>query len=155
MKLSVTKLVTKDNYQAFLDNLDLENISKLTLVKLSNSDLEIPGYELVEVDFEHKNELRNISISLAGDCDYSVYFPENVVPSFYFYKTMQDIDDSNFSAIICDFYSLVNGKDAILNVQVIGDVIVRKIDQSDNPFDLSKCVGVIHYVPQALFTVYE
>ena len=129
---------------------------KVTLFFDNGSDTTQGSYGednffLVGLDFEERNEALKISVNtgLKKECDAILFFDkrsfpkENVVD-----KLFSPMEDGNIFATVCDY--TVNDVPMIQNSPVVA---CRRLEKTDNLFDLTKCQGIVKYIPLDLYHV--
>lgn len=105
----------------------------------------------IGLDFEDRNEALNISVKAAAEkqCDAILFFNKQCFPKKDVVdKLFSPMEDSNIFATISD-YTI----DDALMIQNNPIVACRRLEKTDDLFDLSKCQGIVKYIPLDLYHV--
>ena len=108
-------------------------------------------FSFIGLDFEDRNEALNISVEAAvqKQCDAILFFNKQSFPKKDVVdKLFSPMEDSNIFATISD-YTI----DDVLMVQNNPIVTCRRLEKTDDLFDLSKCEGIVKYIPLDLYHV--
>ena len=109
------------------------------------------NFTFIGLDFEDRNEAPNISIKKAmqDKCDALIFFNRNAFPKEDIVnKLFSPMEDPNIFATFSD-YTIDN----ILMIQNNPTVICRRLENSEDLYDLSKCEGIVKYIPLNLYNV--
>ena len=109
------------------------------------------NFIFISLDFEDRNEAPNISIKKAmqDKCDALIFFNRNAFPKEDIVnKLFSPMKDPNIFATFSD-YTIDN----ILMIQNNPTVICRRLENSEYLHDLSKCEGIVKYIPLNLYNV--
>ena len=112
---------------------------------------EEDDFSFIGLDFEERNEALNISVKAAVEkqCDAILFFNKQCFPKTDVVdKLFSPMEDSNIFATISD-YTI----DDVLMVQNNPVVTCRRLEKTDNLFDLTKCQGIVKYIPLDLYHV--
>ena len=105
----------------------------------------------IGLDFEERNEAFNIAVKTAIEkqCIAILFFNKQCFPKKDVVdKLFSPMKDSNIFATISDYTV-----DDILMVQNNPIVTCRRLEKTDDLFDLSKCQGIVKYIPLDLYHV--
>ena len=108
-------------------------------------------FAFIGLDFEERNEALNIAVNNAfqKQCDAILFFNKQSFPKKDVVdKLFSPMEDSNIFATISD-YTI----DGILMVQNNPVVACRRLEKTNDLFDLSKCQGIVKYIPLDLYHV--
>tara|TARA_A100001515_G_scaffold136441_1_gene128192 strand:- start:241 stop:732 length:492 start_codon:yes stop_codon:yes gene_type:complete len=108
-------------------------------------------FSFIGLDFEERNEALNISVRSAVEkqCDAILFFNKQSFPKKQIVdKLFSPMEDENIFATISD-YTI----DDVLMVQNNPVVTCRRLEKTDNLFDLTKCQGIVKYIPLDLYHV--
>jgi len=108
-------------------------------------------FVFVNLDFEERNEALSITVRTAirEKCDAIIFFNRESFPKEDIVnKLASPLEDENIFATISD-YTI----DDTLMVQNTPVVICRRIENCEDLYDLSKCQGIVKYIPLDLYNV--
>jgi uncharacterized protein YukJ len=108
-------------------------------------------FSFIGLDFEDRNEALNISVKAAVEkqCDAILFFNKQCFPKKDVVdKLFSPMKDANIFATVCD-YTI----DDVLMIQNNPIVACRRLEKTDDLFDLSKCQGIVKYIPLDLYHV--
>jgi len=108
-------------------------------------------FSFIGLDFEDRNEALKISVRAAVEkqCDAILFFNKQSFPKKDVVdKLFSPMEDGNIFATVCDYTV-----DGILMIQNNPIVTCRRLEKTDNLFDLSKCQGIVKYIPLDLYYV--
>ena len=108
-------------------------------------------FSFIGLDFEERNGALNIAVNTAfqKQCDAILFFNKQSFPKKDVVdKLFSPMEDSNIFATISD-YTI----DGILMVQNNPVVACRRLEKTNDLFDLSKCQGIVKYIPLDLYHV--
>ena len=109
------------------------------------------NFTFIGLDFEDRNEALNISVNKAmqDKCDALIFFNKNTFPKEDIVnKLFSPLEDPNIFATFSD-YTIDN----ILMIHNNPTVICRRLENSEDLHDLSKCEGIVKYIPLNLYNV--
>ncbi len=109
------------------------------------------NFFIKKLDFEDRNQALNISVRTAVEqqCDAILFFNKQSFPKKNVVdKLFSPMEDGNIFATICDYTV-----DGVLMIQNNPVVTCRRLEKTDNLFDLSKCQGIVKYIPLDLYHV--
>lgn len=109
------------------------------------------GFSFIGLDFEERNEALNIAVNTAfqKQCDAILFFNKQSFPKKDVVdKLFSPMEDGNIFATVCD-YTI----DDVLMIQNNPIVTCRRLEKTDDLFDLSKCQGIVKYIPLDLYYV--
>ena len=109
------------------------------------------NFTFIGLDFEDRNEALNISVNKAMQEEYEalIFFNRNAFPKEDIVnKLFSPMEDINIFATFSD-YTIDN----ILMIQNNPTVICRRLENSEYLHDLSKCEGIVKYIPLNLYNV--
>jgi len=109
------------------------------------------NFTFIGLDFEDRNEALNISVNKAIQEEYEalIFFNRNAFPKEDIVnKLFSPMEDPNIFATFSD-YTI----DDVLMIQNSPTVICRRLENSENLYDLSKCEGIVKYIPLNLYNV--
>ena len=118
-----------------------------------NEDISHKNEDFVfaKLDFEERNEALSIAVKAAvqQQCEAIIFFNRESFPKEDIVnKLASPLEDENIFATICD-YTI----DDTLMVQNTPVVICRRIENCEDLYDLSKCEGIVKYIPLDLYNV--
>ena len=105
----------------------------------------------VGLDFEERNEALSIAVKTAVQqkCEAILFFNRESFPKQDIVnKLANPLEDQNIFATFSD-YTI----DDMLMVQNTPVVICRRIENCEDLYDLSKCEGIVKYIPLDLYNV--
>ena len=109
------------------------------------------NFLFAKLDFEDRNQALNISVRTAiqQQCDAILFFNKQSFPKKDVVdKLFSPMEDGNIFATVCD-YTI----DDVLMIQNNPIVACRRLENTDDLFDLSKCEGIVKYIPLDLYHV--
>ena len=109
------------------------------------------NFTFIGLDFEDRNEALNISVNKAMQEKYDalIFFNRNAFPKEDIVnKLFSPMEDPNIFATFSD-YTI----DDMLMIQNNPIVICRRLENSEDLYDLSKCEGIVKYIPLNLYNV--
>jgi hypothetical protein len=109
------------------------------------------NFSFIGLDFEERNEALGIAVrtALKRQCEAIIFFNRESFPKEDIVnKLASPLEDENIFATISD-YTI----DDTLMVQNTPVVICRRIENCENLYDLSKCQGIVKYIPLDLYNV--
>jgi hypothetical protein len=160
MKILVSKDFGEDNPSSSSINEFMEATStifeRITLFfrrGSANEDIshENEDFVFVELEFEKRNEALSLAVRTAvrEKCDAIIFFDKESFPKEdVVNKLAQPLEDKNIFATVSD-YTI----DDTLMVQNTPIIICRRIEDSEDLYDLSKCQGIVKYIPLDLYNV--
>jgi hypothetical protein len=160
MKILVSKDFGEDKPSNDIINQFMEattsDFNKITLFfdrGSHNSDGQHPNgnFSFIGLDFEERNEALSIAIKTAVQqkCEAIIFFNRESFPKEDIVnKLAAPMEDQNIFATVCD-YTI----DDTLMIQNRPVVICRRIEDSEDLYDLSKCQGIVKYIPLDLYNV--
>ena len=98
-----------------------------------------------------KSEMKKIDVKVAAEkqCDAILFFNKQCFPKKDVVdKLFSPMEDENIFATVCD-YTI----DDVLMIQNNPIVACRRFEKTDDLFDLSKCQGIVKYIPLDLYHV--
>ena len=118
-----------------------------------NSDDQHPdgNFSFIGLDFEERNEALSIAVKTAVQqkCEAIMFFNRESFPKKDIVnKLASPLEDKNIFATVSD-YTI----DDTLMIQNKPVVICRRIENCENLYDLSKCEGIVKYIPLDLYNV--
>ena len=109
------------------------------------------NFSFIGLDFEERNEALSIAVKTAVQqkCEAIIFFNRESFPKEdVVNKLAEPLEDKNIFATVCD-YTI----DDTLMIQNRPVVICRRIENCEDLYDLSKCEGVVKYIPLDLYNV--
>jgi len=109
------------------------------------------NFSFIGLDFEERNEALSIAVKTAVQqkCEAIIFFNRESFPKEDIVnKLASPLKDKNIFATVSD-YTI----DDTLMIQNTPVVICRRIENCEDLYDLSKCEGVVKYIPLDLYNV--
>ena len=124
---------------------------KITLFFDRGGSHEEGNFRFISLDFEERNEALSIAVKTAVQqkCEAIIFFNRESFPKKNIVnKLASPLEDKNIFATVSD-YTIDN----TLMIQTKPVVICRRIENCENLYDLSKCEGIVKYIPLDLYNV--
>ena len=109
------------------------------------------SFSFIGLDFEERNEALSIAVKIAVQqkCEAIIFFNRDAFPKEDIVnKLASPLEDKNIFATVSD-YTI----DDTLMIQNKPVVICRRIENCEDLYDLSKCQGIVKYIPLDLYNV--